>query len=102
MHRSKRVTVFSLSDSGETSISTARGRLRPEVTSLIDGTTMVFYTCFIETYHPFFNLSQVHSSVSNLRLNIYQVELKASKLDDECEDRQRGSLWITAKIESRR
>jgi hypothetical protein len=32
------------------SISSARGRLRPEMRSPVDGATMIFYSCFVDTY----------------------------------------------------
>jgi hypothetical protein len=43
-------THFLSVDYGGISISAARGRLTPEVTSPIDRATTVFYSCFIDIY----------------------------------------------------
>ncbi len=43
-------TQFLIVDYGGMSISTARGRLTPEVTSPVDGVTTVFYSCFVDIY----------------------------------------------------
>jgi hypothetical protein len=49
MHRLiQRCTHFLIVNYGGMSISTARGRLIPEVTSPVDRATMVFYSCFVD------------------------------------------------------
>jgi hypothetical protein len=50
MHSLKVTPIFLIVDYGGISISTARGRLTPEVTSPIDKVTTVFYSCFIDIY----------------------------------------------------
>jgi hypothetical protein len=50
IHRLKNTTIFEIADSGGMSISAARGRLIPEVTSQINRTTTVFYSCFVDIY----------------------------------------------------
>jgi hypothetical protein len=44
--------IFLIADYGGMSNSTARGRLRPEVTSAVDRATTVFYSCFTDIYRP--------------------------------------------------
>jgi hypothetical protein len=46
MHSLKVTPIFLIVDYGGISISTARGRLTPEVTSPVDRATTVFYSCF--------------------------------------------------------
>jgi hypothetical protein len=50
MHSLKVAPIFLIVDYGGISISTARGRLTPEVTSPIDRATTVFYSCFVDIY----------------------------------------------------
>jgi hypothetical protein len=50
MHSLKVTPIFFIVDYGGISISTARGRLTPEVTSPVDRATTVFYSCFIYIY----------------------------------------------------
>jgi hypothetical protein len=50
MHGLKVTPIFIIVDYGGISISTARGRPRPEVTSPVDRATTVFYACFIDIY----------------------------------------------------
>jgi hypothetical protein len=50
MHSLKVTPVFLIVDYGGISISTARGRLTPEVTSPVNRATTVFYSCFVDTY----------------------------------------------------
>jgi hypothetical protein len=50
MHRFKVLHVFMVVFCGVMSISTGSGRLRPEVTSPVDGMTMVSYFCFGNTF----------------------------------------------------
>jgi hypothetical protein len=50
MHSLKVTPIFLIVDYGGISISTARGRLTPEVTSPVDRATTVFYSCFIDIY----------------------------------------------------
>jgi hypothetical protein len=50
MHSLKVTPIFLIVDYGGISISTARGRLKPEVTSPVDRATTVFYSCFIDIY----------------------------------------------------
>jgi hypothetical protein len=50
MHRLKVTPIFLIVDYGGMSISTARGRLTPEVTSPVDRATTVFYSCFVDIY----------------------------------------------------
>jgi hypothetical protein len=47
MHSLKVTPIFLIVDYGGISISTARGRLTPEVTSQVDRATMVFYSCLL-------------------------------------------------------
>jgi hypothetical protein len=49
-HRLKVKPILLMVDYGGMWISTARGRLTPEVTSPIDRATTVFYSCFVDTY----------------------------------------------------
>jgi hypothetical protein len=49
-HPLKVTPIFSIVDYGGISISTARGRLTPEVTSPVDRATTVFCSCFIDIY----------------------------------------------------
>jgi hypothetical protein len=46
MHSLKVTPIFLIVDYGEMSISTARGRLTPGVTSPVDRATTVFYSCY--------------------------------------------------------
>jgi hypothetical protein len=55
---------FFIVNYGEMSISTARGRLRPEVTPPVDRATTVFYSCFVNNYR----LSSTVSTLSALFL----------------------------------
>jgi hypothetical protein len=50
MHTLKVTPIFFIVDYGGISISTARGRLIPEVTSSVDRATTVFYACFVDIY----------------------------------------------------
>jgi hypothetical protein len=50
MHRLKVAPIFTIVDYGGMSISTARGRLMPEVPSPVDRATTVFYSCFVGSY----------------------------------------------------
>jgi hypothetical protein len=50
MHQWKAILKFLIVYYGGMSISTARGRLRPEVRSPIDRATMVFVSCFADNY----------------------------------------------------
>jgi hypothetical protein len=50
MHILKVTPIFLIVDYDGISISTARGRLTPEVTSPVDRATTVFYSCFIDIY----------------------------------------------------
>jgi hypothetical protein len=50
MHRLNVAPIFLIVDYGGMSISTARGRLIPEVTSPVDRATMVFYSCFVDIH----------------------------------------------------
>jgi hypothetical protein len=50
MHSLKVTPIFLIVDYGGMSISTARGRLTPEVTSPVDRATTVFYSCFVDIY----------------------------------------------------
>jgi hypothetical protein len=51
MHRLKVTPIIILIvDYGGMSISTARGRLTPEVTSPVDRATTVFSACFVDVY----------------------------------------------------
>jgi hypothetical protein len=50
MHSLKVTPVVLIVDYGGISISTARGRLTPEVTSAVDRATTVFYSCFVDIY----------------------------------------------------
>jgi hypothetical protein len=50
MHSLKVTPIFLIVDYGGISISTARGRLTPEVTSPVDRATTVFYSCFTDIY----------------------------------------------------
>jgi hypothetical protein len=50
MHSLKVTPIFLIVDFGGMSISTARGRPRPEVTSPVDRATTVFYSCFVDIY----------------------------------------------------
>jgi hypothetical protein len=47
MHSLKVTSIFLIVDYGGMSISIARGRLTPEVTSPVDRSTTVFYSCFV-------------------------------------------------------
>jgi hypothetical protein len=57
MPRLKVTPIFLIVDFGEMSISTAIGRLTPEVTSPVDRATTVFYSCFIDIYRLFCTVS---------------------------------------------
>jgi hypothetical protein len=50
MHSLKVTPIFLIVDYGGISISTARGRLTPKVTSPVDRATTVFYSCFVHTF----------------------------------------------------
>jgi hypothetical protein len=50
MHRLKVIPNFLIVDYGGMWISTARGRLTPEMRSPVDRATTVFYTCFVDNY----------------------------------------------------
>jgi hypothetical protein len=50
MHNVKVTPIFVIVDYDGISISTARGRLTPEVMSLVDRATTVFYSCFVDIY----------------------------------------------------
>jgi hypothetical protein len=50
MHSLKVTPIFLIVDYGGMSISTARGRLTPEVTSPVDRAITVFYSCFVDIY----------------------------------------------------
>jgi hypothetical protein len=50
MHRLKVTPIFLIVDYGGMSISTARGRLIPEVTSPVNRATTVFCSCFVDIY----------------------------------------------------
>jgi hypothetical protein len=50
MHRLKVLPTFLIVDYGGMSISTARRRLRPVMTSPVDRATTVFYSCFVDIY----------------------------------------------------
>jgi hypothetical protein len=57
MHSLKVTPIFLIVDYGGMSISTARGRLTPEVTSPVDMATPVFYSCFVDIYRASCNVS---------------------------------------------
>jgi hypothetical protein len=50
MHCLKVIPHFMVVDYGGMWISTARGRLRPQVRSPVDRATTVFYSCFVDNY----------------------------------------------------
>jgi hypothetical protein len=50
MHRLKVTPIFLIVDYGGTSISTAMGRLTPEVTSPVDRASTVFFSCYVDIY----------------------------------------------------
>jgi hypothetical protein len=50
MHRLKVAPIVLIVDYGGISISTAWGRLIPEVTLPVDRATTVLYSCFVEIY----------------------------------------------------
>jgi hypothetical protein len=49
-HSLKVTPIFLIVDYGGISISTARGRLTPEVMTLVDRATTVFFSCFVDIY----------------------------------------------------
>ncbi len=57
MHRLKVTPSFLVVDYGGISISAARGRLTPEVTSPVGGATTVFYSCFVDIYRLSYTVS---------------------------------------------
>jgi hypothetical protein len=57
MHSLKVTPIFVIVDYGGISISTARGRLKPKVTSPVDRATTVFYSCFVDIYRLFCTVS---------------------------------------------
>jgi hypothetical protein len=50
MHSLKVTPIFLIVDYGGISISTARGRLTPELTPPVDRATTVFYSYFVDIY----------------------------------------------------
>jgi hypothetical protein len=50
VHRLKVTLIFLFVDYGGMSISTANGRLTPEVTSPADRAITVLYSCFVDIY----------------------------------------------------
>jgi hypothetical protein len=50
MHRLKVTPIFLIVDYGGMSISAARGRLTPQVTSPVDRATTIFESCFADIY----------------------------------------------------
>jgi hypothetical protein len=57
MHRFTVIPHVLVIDFGGMWISTARGRLRPEVRSPVDRVTTVFYSCFVDTYRLSYTVS---------------------------------------------
>jgi hypothetical protein len=57
MHSLKVTSIFLIVDYGGMSISTARGRLTPEVTSPVDRVTTVFSSCFVDIYRLYCTVS---------------------------------------------
>jgi hypothetical protein len=68
MHSLKVTPNFLIVDYGGMSISTARGRLTPEVTSPVDSATTVFCSCFIDIYRLYCTVSTLLALLLLLRM----------------------------------
>jgi hypothetical protein len=65
MHRLKVTPHFLIVDYGEMWISTAKGRVRPEMRSPVDRATTAFYSCFVDKYCLSCNVSTLLAPFSH-------------------------------------
>jgi hypothetical protein len=94
MHCLNVAPIFLSVDYGGMSISTGRERLIPEVTSLVDIATVVFYSCFVDIHRLSYTLSTLLAYFLLRKVAERQFRPLGGVLDRKCTLRIRIYKWL--------